>query len=143
MDERERYRLAVARDVAKLRKHRSLRDALRPLLPDGTAPFIIGLPEDTLGFIAARTEALGGEAHLIVPAPSGASGTARLRILRIGRSTKEIAELDDHRECAVSQDSTLAILLDHIEVGEELTYYAYDAETVIRFINDSVQPIPA
>lgn len=123
MDERERYRLAVTRDVAKLLKHRSLRDALPALLPDGTAPFIVGLPDDTLGYIAAQTMALGGEAHLIVPAAPSASGTARVRILRVGRGTKQITELDNERECAVSQDSTLAMLLEHIEVGEELTYH--------------------
>lgn len=79
MDERGRYRLAVTGEVAKLLKHRSLRVTLPALLPDGTAPFVVGLPDDTLGYVAARAATLGAEAHLIVPAASSAAGPGGCR----------------------------------------------------------------
>lgn len=60
MDEREQKRLRLVREVGKLLLHRSFRDALPPLREDGSRPFVVGLPEDTLGQIAARVAALGG-----------------------------------------------------------------------------------
>jgi len=36
------------------------------------------------------------------------------------------------------------MLVQMVEVGAVLTYYTYAHETIIRFINDSVQPaVPA
>jgi hypothetical protein len=35
------------------------------------------------------------------------------------------------------------MLMQDIEVGDECAYDTYGATTVIRFINDSMQPIPA
>jgi hypothetical protein len=144
MDERELRRLHLTRDIAKLLKYRSLHAALPPLRADGIAPFVVGLPDDTLGFISGRVAELGGTAHLIVPTEPSMPGAARLRILRVSESEhKPITDLNDRSECPVSEDSTLAMLLEDINVGDECTYYIYDTETVIRFINDSVQPIPA
>jgi hypothetical protein len=144
VDDRERRRLQLTRDIAKLLMHRSLRDALPPLRADGTTPFIIGLPDDTLGYISGQVAHMGGTAHLIVPAEPATPDDVRLRILRVSESGhKPIAHLDGPGECPVSEDSTLAMLMEHIEVGDECTYYTYDTQTVIRFINDSVQPIPA
>jgi hypothetical protein len=48
----------VRRLVGRLLLHRSFRDALPPLREDGSRPFIVGLPEDTLGQITARVDAL-------------------------------------------------------------------------------------
>lgn len=68
----------------------------------------------------------------------------RIQILRFsGIAHKDISDLDEATECPVDQNTTLAMLMEHIEVGQECTYYTYDSETVVRFINDSVQPIPA
>jgi len=104
----------------------------------------VGLPDDTLREIASKVATLGGDAHLIVVhAQSDNTGPSRLQILRFSEGEhKEITDLDDSHECAVDENSTLAMLMEHIEVGQKLTYYTYDSETVIRFINDSVQPIP-
>jgi hypothetical protein len=145
VDDRERLRLRLTGEVAKLLKNRSLRDALPPLTTEGTIPFVVGLPDDTLRDITRKAATLGGDAHIIVPSEPTAPGRPfRVRILRVsGAPHKEIAELDESRECAVDENSTLAMLLDHIEVGQQCTYYTYDTETVFRFINDSVQPIPA
>lgn len=142
MDERERHRMTLAGEIAKLLKYRSLRDALPPIKADGTAPFIVGLPEDTVGDLTRRAESLGGDAHLLILTRLS-SGKVRLRVLRLSEDSKAITDLDDRNECAVSEDSTVEMLMSHIEVGQVLSYHAYDAETVIRFINDSVQPIPA
>lgn len=115
-----------------------------PLRPDGTAPFVVGLADDTLGYLSSRVAELGGTVHLIVPADPSSSGTARLRILRVSESGhKPIADLDSRSVCAVSAESTLAMLMQDIEVGDECAYYTCDTTTVIRFINDSMQPIPA
>lgn len=145
MDDRERLRLRLMGEVAKLLKNRSLRDALPPLRSDGSIPFVVGLPDDTLRDITGKAAALGGDAHVIIPSEPAVPGRPfRVRILRVsGAPHKEIADLDESRECAVDENSTLAMLMEHIEVGQQCTYYTYDAETVIRFINDSVQPIPA
>jgi len=48
--------------------------------------------------------------------------------------------LDESYEAAVDENSTLAMLMEAISVDQ--TFYVYDTETVIRFISDSVQPIP-
>jgi hypothetical protein len=144
MDDRERQRLQLAGEVAKLLKNRSRRDALPPLTSDRTIPFVVGLEDDTIRAIAERAATLGGDAHIIVPTELAASGVSRVRILRItGGVYKQIADLDESRECAVEENSTLGMLMTCIEVGQQLTYHTYDTETIIRFINDSVQPIPA
>lgn len=144
MDDRERLRLRLAGEVAKLLKNRSMRDALPPLTSERTIPFVVGLEDDTLRAIAQRAATLGGDAHVIVPTELAASGISRVRILRItGDVHKEIADLDESSECAVDENTTLGMLMTCIEVGQQLTYHTYDANTIIRFINDSVQPIPA
>lgn len=142
MDKREEYRLRLTSEVMKLVRNRGLRDALPPLREDGTAPFIVVLPDDTMRDIARRAAVLGGRAHLIVVDELSGEGT-RLRVLRIDPGDKAITELDDQRECPVNEDTTLDMLMRHIEVGGELTYHTYDSETVIRFLTDSVQPVPA
>lgn len=143
MDERERQRLRLAGEVMKLARHRSLRDVLPPLRQDGAAPFVVGLLDDTLRDVTKRVAALGGHAHLIVVDELAAEGLTRLRVLRVDPGDKAITELDDERECPVNEDSTLDMLMQHIEVGGQLTYHTYDSETVIRFLTDSVQPVPA
>ena len=144
MDDRERLRLRMTGEVAKLLKNRSLRDALPPLGAEGTIPFVVGLPDDTLREITEKVATLGREAHVIVPSEISVSGPFRVRILRVSEvASKPISDLDEPRECAVNEKSTLAMLMEHMEVGETRTYYTYDSETVIRFLNDSVQPIPA
>jgi hypothetical protein len=144
VDDRERLRLRMTGEVAKLLKNRSLRDALPPLGVEGTIPFVVGLPDDSLREITEKVAALGGEAHVIVPSEISTSGPFRVRILRVSEvASKPIADLDESCECAVDENSTLAMLMEHIEVGGVVTYYTYDSETVIRFINDSMQPIPA
>lgn len=143
MDEREQRRLRLANEVMKLVRHRGLRDMLPPLCEDGTAPFIIGLRDDTLRDIAERAAALGGSAHLIVVDELAGEGRTRLRVLRVDPGSKAITELDDQRDCAVNENTTVDMLMQHIEVGEQLTYHTYDSETVIRFLTDSVQPVPA
>jgi hypothetical protein len=144
VDDKERLRLRMTGEVAKLLKNRSLRDALPPLGADGTIPFVVGLPDDSLREIAGKVATLGKEAHVIVVSELSASGPVRIRILRLSEvAAKPIGDLDESCECAVNENSTLAMLMEHIEVGQELTYYTYDSETVIRFINDSMQPIPA
>jgi hypothetical protein len=70
-------------------------------------------------------------------------GVKRIRLLLIQPSGKRIDELDDQRECAVNDQTTLAMLMEHIEVGTEVSYHTYDSETVIRFLTDSVQAVPA
>ncbi len=142
MDEREQRRLRLAAELMRFTRNRGLRDALGPLQDDGSAPFVVGLPDDTLGEIGRRAETLGGRAHLVVFDELG-DGRKRVRLLLIGPSDKRIDELDEQCECAVNDETTLDMLMQHITVGEECTYHTYDSETVIRFLTDSVQPVPA
>lgn len=142
MDEREQERLRLAREVGKLLLHRSFRDALPPLTQDGERPFVIGLPEDTMGEIAKRVAALGGDAHLIVMTPTHTPGAGRVQVLRVTECEgRPIGDLDESCESAVNENSLLAMLMDAIRVDQ--TFYVYDTETVIHFISDSVQPIPS
>lgn len=143
MDERERHRLRLAGDVMQLVRHRSFREALPPLRSDGSTPFIVALSDDTLGDIARRAVALGGRAHLIVVERLAEEGSTRLRVLRIDPGDKAITELDDQRDCVVNEETTIEMLMQHIEVGEALVYHTFDSETMIRFLTDSVQPVPA
>src|SRR6266571_7947474 len=96
--------------------------------------------------ITARVAALGGDAHLIVMTPTHpptrTPGTERVQVLRVTEGeNKPLDDLDESYETPVSEDSTLAMLMGAIEVDQ--TFYVYATETVIRFISDSVQPIPA
>jgi hypothetical protein len=142
MDDRERERLRLTREVGKLLLHRSFRDALPPLREDGSRPFVVGLPEDTLRQITERVASMGGDAHLIVMSPTHNQGTERVQVLRVTEGeNKPLHALDESHESPVSEDSTLAMLMDAIEVDQ--TFYVYPTEAVIRFISDSVQPIPA
>lgn len=142
MDDREQERLRLTREVGKLLLHRSFRDALPPLRKDGSRPFVVGLPEDTLRQVAERVAALGGDAHLIVMTPTHRPGTGRVQVLRItAGENKQPGDLDESHESPVSEDCTLAMLMSAIEVDQ--AFYVYATETLIRFISDSVQPIPA
>jgi hypothetical protein len=142
VDEREQERLRLAREVGKLLLHRSFRDALPPLTRDGDRPFVIGLPEDTMREIAERVATLGGDAHLIVMTPTRTPGTERVQVLRVTEcDDRPIGDLDESCEAPVGENSTLAMLMEAMTVDQ--AFYIYDTETVIRFISDSVQPIPA
>jgi len=142
MDDRERERLRLTRVVGKLLLHRSFRDALPPLREDGSRPFVVGLPGDTLRQIAERVAALGGDAHLIVMTPTHRQGTERVQVLRITEGeNKPLSDLDASYESPVSEDSTLGMLMEAIRVDQ--SFYVYPTETVISFISDSLQPIPA
>jgi hypothetical protein len=142
MDEREQERLRLTREVGRLLLHRSFRDALPPLRADGSRPFIVGMPDDTMGQIAAHVAALGGDAHLLVMTPTRTPGAERVQVLRVTEGEgKPLGDLDESCEAPVSEDSTLAMLMEAISVDQ--TFYVYATETVIRFISDSVQPIPA
>jgi hypothetical protein len=79
MDERESQRLRLTREVMKLVRHRSLRDALPALRSDGTAPFVVALPDDSLGDLYQRAATVGGRVHVII-VDELAGGRARLRI---------------------------------------------------------------
>jgi hypothetical protein len=140
VDKRERLRLTLTHEVARLLRQPSVRAAL-PVLAAGESPFIVGLDDDTMRDLRRRVMALGGAAHLVVLTPL-ASGKNRMKVLLFEESAhKEIAELDGVKECAVSEDSTLGMLMEVISVGQEVrTFYAYDSETMIRFLTDSVQP---
>lgn len=141
MDKREQERLRLTREVGKLLLHRSFRDALPPLTEDGERPIVIGLPDDTMGEIAAQVAALGGDAHLIVMSPTRTPGAERVQVLRVTEcEDRAIADLDESREAPVGENSSLAMLMEAMRVDQ--TFYIYDTETVIRFISDSVQPIP-
>lgn len=142
MDDRERERLRLTREVGKLLLHRTFRDALPPLRQDGSRPFVVGLPDDTLRYIAERVAAMGGDAHLIVMTPTHRPGTERVQVLRITEGeNKPLNDLDESYEQPVSEESTLAMLMSAIKVDQ--VFYMYPTETVIRFISDSLQPIPA
>jgi hypothetical protein len=90
-----------------------------------------------------RVSVFDGDAHVIVPSELATAGPFRIRILRFSGAHKDITDLDESTECPVDENTTLAMLMEHIEVGQVLAYYTYNSETVVRFINDSVQPIPA
>jgi hypothetical protein len=143
VDEREHLRLKLTHEVARLLKERSVRAAL-PALGDGEAPFIVGLPDDTMADLGRRVESLGGTAHLVVLTHIG-TGTSRMRVLLFENSAhKELAELDDTCESAVDENTRLDMLMQAIEVGDVATFHIYDSETIVSFINDSVQPaVPA
>jgi hypothetical protein len=140
---REAERARLAGEIAKLTRHRSVREVLRPLRQDGVAPFVVAFPEDTLGEIDHRARTVGGRAHVVVVDQLKGSTALRLRILRLDPSSKPIAELDEQKDCVVDDKSTVGMLLEHMEVGGALTYHTYDSDTVIRFLTDSVQPVPA
>ena len=64
-----------------------------------------------------------------------------MQVLRVTEcEDRPIGDLDESYEAAVGENSTLAMLMEAISVDQ--TFYVYDTETVIRFISDSVQPIP-
>jgi hypothetical protein len=145
MDEREQRRLQLVGELMRLAGNRELRHNFRAMLPpltgDGASPFIVGFPDDTLRDIRQRANVLGGSAHLVIV--TELPGSFRLRILRLSPGGKPIGDLDEDRDCPVSEDSTLEMLLQHIQVGGRVTYHTYDSDTVIRFLTDSVQDVPA
>ena len=117
-----------------------------PALRDRTSPIVVGLPDDTMAEISQRVATLGGAAHLVVMTPLDLeSKNKRIRVLEVEECvSKDPAELDDATECAINEQTTLEMLVQMVEVGAVLTYYTYAHETIIRFINDSVQPaVPA
>lgn len=73
------------------------------------------------------------------------SGQRRIRSLLLQEcGHKPPCDVNDESEGIVNHDTTLAMFIEALEVGDQRVYYAYDSETIIRFINDSVQPpVPA
>lgn len=144
MDKREQERMRLTREVGKLLLRRGFRELLIPLRKDGTRPFVVGLHDDTIRDIAARVAKVGGSAHLIVMAPSNTPGSDRVQVLRFTEcESKPIGDLDESCEAPVGEDSTLGMLMEVIKIDQELCFYVYDRETVIKFLSDTVLPVPA
>lgn len=142
MDKRERLRLQLASEVGKLLKNRSFRAGMEPLR-EGVVPFVVGLPDDTIGYIIKRAFTLGNRAYIFVITNLGdnMAGQRRIRSLLLQEcGHKPPCDVDEESEGIVNHDATLGMFIDALEVGERRVYYAYDSETIIRFINDSMQP---
>lgn len=145
MEEREHLRLRLAREVGKLLKNRSFRAAMEPLT-EGAAPFVIGLPDDTIAYLIGRVRDLGSRAYILVVSDleDGDAGQWRIRSLLVQECAHNPCDVDGESEGIVSDDITLGTLMEVLAVGDRRTYYAFDLETIIRFITDSVQPpVPA
>ncbi len=141
MDERESLRLKLTHQVARMLQSRSFR-AMLPPLRSGASTFLVGLPDDTMRDIGERVTSLGGCAHLLVL--TEVENGARVQVLQVEESAKELSDLDDDRECAVNEDTSLEMFMSAIEVGDKLVFHVFDSETIVRFINDSVQlTVPA
>ncbi len=141
MDDRERLRLKLTHQVARMLQNRSLRTVLPPLR-NGASTFVVGLPDDTMLDISERVMLLGGCAHLVVL--TELENCARVKVFLVEESVKDLRDLDDERECVVNGDTSLEMFMAAIEVGDQLVFHVYESETIVRFINDSVQPpVPA
>jgi hypothetical protein len=144
VDKHEQERLRLTHEVGKLLLRRGFRELLVPLRKDGSRPFVIGLPDDTMRDIAARVARVGGSAHLIVMSPSSTPGSDRVQVLRFTEcDPKPIGDLDESCEAPVGEDSTLGMLMEIIKIDQELCLYVYDRETVVKFLSDTVLPVPA
>ena len=144
MDEHEQERMRLTHEVGKLLLRRGFRELLVPLRKDGGRPFVVGLPDDTIREIGALVAKVGGAAHLIVMSPSSTPGSDRVQVLRFTEcETKPIGDLDESSEAPVGEDSTLEMLMEVIKIDQELCFYVYDRETVIKFLSDTVLPVPA
>jgi hypothetical protein len=144
VDKREQERMRLTREVGKLLLRRGFREMLVPLRKDGTRPFVVGLPDDTIRELAGRVARVGGAAHLIVMSPSSTPGSDRVQVLRVSEcEAKPVAELDESCEAPVGEDSTLGMLMEIIKIDQELCFYIYDRETVVKFLSDTVLPVPA
>ncbi len=122
-------------------QNRSLRTVLPPLR-NGASTFVVGLPDDTMLDISERVMLLGGCAHLVVL--TELENCARVKVFLVEESVKDLRDLDDERECVVNGDTSLEMFMAAIEVGDQLVFHVYESETIVRFINDSVQPpVPA
>jgi hypothetical protein len=138
VDERERQRLKLTHQIARMLQNRSFRAVLSPLR-DGTSSFVVGLPDDTMHDIGQRVSALGGCAHLVVV--TELEDGSRVQVFEVEEGPhKEICDINDDDECAISDDTTLSTFMDAVQVGDVRVFHVYDFETIVRFINDSVQP---
>ncbi len=138
MDDRERLRLKLTHQIARMLQNRSFRAVLSPLR-DGTSSFVVGLPDDTMRDIGSRVSALGGWAHLVVV--TELDDCSRVQVFEVEEGQhKEICDLNDDHECAISNDTTLSMFMEAIKVGDVRVFHVYDFDTIVRFINDSVQP---
>jgi hypothetical protein len=141
MDEREELRMRLAHELMKLTRHKDVRAALLPLGEDGLVPLVVALPEDTLAEISRRANVVGGRAHVVIIEKLG-DGEARLRVLR-AEPALPIRELDGESDVPVSEDCPIGMLLQDMRVGQVKRYHSYDSATVLRFLSDRVEPVPA
>jgi hypothetical protein len=143
MDDRDRQRYRLQAQVHRLAARCDCgRPGLIPPLYDGQAPSIIGLPDDTLGSLIRQAVKLGGRAHLMV-VDELPGDEVRLRVLRIERRSTPITDLDDRHDGGGNEEATLGMVMLGMNVGERLSFYTYEAETVVRLLADSIQSAPS
>jgi hypothetical protein len=58
------------------------------------------------------------------------------------RSTP-ITGLDDRYDSRGNEEATLGMVMLGMNVGEHLSFYTYEAETVVRLLADSIQSAPS
>lgn len=119
-----------------------MRDALPALDEEGRAGIVIALAGDALGFLGRRAAVLGGRAHLVMVDHPG-PGMTRLRILRAGPGDTAIGEPGGFPDRAVTQDAAIDLLIEDITVGSAVRCHTDRAGTVISYLTDAIQPVPA
>jgi hypothetical protein len=143
MDDQDKRRHHLATQVRKLAVRCGCgRPGIIPPLYGGHAPSIMGLPDDTVGSLTRQAVKLGGRAHLMV-LDELPGDEVQLRVLWIERRNTPITDLDDQPSGRVNEDSTLSTLMQGMNVGEHLSLYTSESETLIRFLADSIQPAPS
>ncbi|MEO3856279.1 hypothetical protein [Acrocarpospora sp. B8E8] len=83
MDDREKLRLRLTRDVMGLLRHRDFREKMPALSPDGEVAVMVAFRDDTMEFVMGQVARLGDASHVVVPPSDLSEWPARMTLLRV------------------------------------------------------------
>jgi hypothetical protein len=86
VDDREKLRLNLTRDVLRLLRNRAAREAMPALGPDGSVGVMVVFRDDTMESVLSRAARLGGDVYAAVPPADAGEWPEGMTIVRVNAS---------------------------------------------------------
>lgn len=83
VDDREKLRLNLTRDVLRLLRNREHREAMPALGPGGDVAVLVAFRDDAVESVLARVARLGGNAYVVVPPADEGDWPDQMTVARV------------------------------------------------------------
>lgn len=144
MDDREKIRMRMTRDVLRLLRVRDFRAALPPLRDGEEAAILVSFRDDTLRHVMEQTAALGGNVHVIIPPEDLSAWPTRLTLLQVITSDPTPPRLMSDDNCMVNEQSQLGMLLELLRMrNRTMRLHLCRHETTVELVEDGKDVVRA